>query len=346
MKYIGNKTRVLHFIEECLKKSKVEYKNVKVADLFAGTGSVSNFFLRNGCSVYSCDNMTYSICEQYRINFFTSEPSFYELKKYGLVSLSDVINYLNGLTGKKGYYFDNYAPSGKYGRKYFSDENAMKIDSISDTLAIWKKVLPQEKYCYLMGIFMCAADKVSNTAGTYGAYLKIWRSMALKELRLVKPDISSAGKNIIIQSDVCDFSKKFKSFDIVYLDPPYNSRQYAGYFHVLENIVSNDKPDLLGKTGMRRYDNQKSDYCIKSKVVKSFENLVKYIDSKCIVMSYSTEGLLSEDEIVKILSQKGRVSVYKHKYRRFKTNSWTSNKTGLKEIVFICIVDDDRLKTN
>lgn len=69
MKYIGNKTRILDFIEQSMIKSKIKYKNVKVADLFAGTGSVSNMFLKYGCETYSCDNMTYSICEQYRINF-------------------------------------------------------------------------------------------------------------------------------------------------------------------------------------------------------------------------------------------------------------------------------------
>lgn len=338
MKYIGNKTRVIDFIQKSMDSSKIDYKNKKVADLFAGTGSVSNFFLKNGCEVYSCDNMTYSICEQYRTNYYSTEPTFKELEECGIKSLSDVIKYLNELSGKKGYFYDNYAPSGKYERQYFSNNNAMKIDSIADTLELWKNKLPLDKYYYLQGIFMCAADKVSNTSGTYGAYLKIWRSMALKNIELEKPEITSKGVNVIVQDDVANFVKKYKKFDIVYLDPPYNCRQYASNFHVLESLVVNDKQDLKGKTGLRNYDNQKSDYCISSKVYNSFEKLINSIDSKYIVMSYSTEGLLSEDEIINVLSKKGEVSVFKNEYRRFKTNAWTEENTGLQEIVFICEV--------
>lgn len=339
MKYIGNKTRVLAFIQSCMDTSKIDYKNKKVADLFAGTGSVSNFFLKNGCEVYSCDNMTYSICEQYRVNYFSREPSFKELNKYNIQSLTDVLDYLNKLNGKKGYFFDNYAPSGRSKRQYFSDSNAMKIDAISDTLEEWKSQLTKDKYYYLQGIFMCAADKVSNTSGTYGAYLKIWRPMALKEMKLEKPEITSNGINIIVQDDVSNFVKKYKNFDIIYLDPPYNQRQYASNFHVLENLVVNDKQDLKGKTGLRNYDSQKSDYCISSKVYNSFKELINNIDSKYIVMSYSTEGLLSEEEIKNVLSAKGTVSVFKSEYRRFKTNAWTEENTGLQEIVFICEVN-------
>lgn len=339
MKYIGNKTRVLDFIKYCMDEFKINYKRKRVADLFAGTGSVSNFFLKNGCEVYSCDNMTYSICEQYRVNYYSKEPSFNELKGFNISTLSDVLNYLNNLEGKKGYFYENYAPSGKYNRQYFSDNNAMKIDSIADALDNWKKLLPNDKYSFLQGIFICAADKVSNTSGTYGAYLKIWRSMALKPIFLEKPELTSNGTNIIIKDDVANFVKNNKKFDIVYLDPPYNRRQYASNFHVLESIVVNDKQQLKGKTGLRNYDNQKSDYCMSSKVLNSFNELVKNIDSNYIVMSYSTEGLLKEKEIYDVLSKKGKVSVYKNDYRRFKTNAWTDDKTGLQEIVFICKVN-------
>ncbi len=339
MKYIGNKTRVLNFIKACMDDSKIKYKNKKVADLFAGTGSVSNFFLRNSCEVYSCDNMTYSICEQYRVNYYSEEPKFKELKKYDISSLSEVLEYLNKLKGKKGYFYDNYAPSGKFKRQYFSDENAMKMDSIADMLEKWKKLLPEDKYKYLQGIFMCAADKVSNTSGTYGAYLKIWRSMALKPITLEIPEITSKGINTIVKDDVSNFVRKNKNFDIVYLDPPYNRRQYASNFHVLESIVVNDKQELKGKTGLRNYDNQKSDYCISSKVFKSFNDLIENIDSKYIVMSYSTEGLLSEKEILEVLNKRGKTTVYKNDYRRFKTNAWTNDNTGLQEIVFICEIN-------
>lgn len=337
MKYIGNKTRVINFIEDSLKKERINYKNKKIIDLFAGTGSVSSFFLKNGSTVYSCDNMLYSICEQYRVNYFNNEPNFSELSSIlDDCSLDSVLKYLNNLEPVKDYFYENYAPSGKYGRRYFSDENAMKIDAIRSEIENWKSLLPDEKFLFLIGILMCAADKVSNTSGTYGAYLKIWRSMALKKISLEKSEFLSKGKNIIELNDVIDFAKKYKKVDIVYMDPPYNKRQYASNFHVLENIVVYDKQKLNGKTGLRDYSSQKSDYCIKNKVKKAFQELVDNIDAKYIIMSYSTEGLLSVDDILDILSKKGKTNIYRYDYRRFKTNAWTDGDTNLQELLFIC----------
>lgn len=341
MKYIGNKTRIIGFIEDSLNKAKIDYKDKKVIDLFAGTGSVSLFFLKNGSTVYSCDNMLYSICEQYRVNYFNEEPRFEELSKIlDNHSLDGVLEYLNNLKPIKDYFYDNYAPSGKFNRKYFSDENAMKIDAIRSEIEKWHPLLSREKYLFLLGILMCAADKVSNTSGTYGAYLKIWRSMALKKIILEKPEFLSNGKNLIELSDVMDCVKRHKKVDIVYMDPPYNKRQYASNFHVLENIVVYDKQELKGKTGLRNYSSQKSDYCIKSKIKKSFEKLINSIDSKYLIMSYSTEGLLSINEILEVLVKKGTTSVYRYDYRRFKTNSWTDGNTKLQELLFICKIVD------
>lgn len=337
MKYIGNKTRVIDFIEQSLKDAKIDYSNKIVIDLFAGTGSVSSFFLKNKSTVYSCDNMFYSICEQYRINYYTEEPTFEELKGHiDDTSLDGVLDYLNNIKPKRGYFFNNYAPDGSEQRQYFSNENAMKLDAIREQIRKWEKLLSQEKKCFLLGILMCAADRVSNTSGTYGAYLKIWRSMALKDLTLEKPKFYKHKFNYIELDDVLNCVSNHKNVDIIYMDPPYNKRQYASNFHVLENIVVYDKQELKGKTGLREYTNQKSDYCIKNKVKKSFEELVNNMDTNVLVMSYSTEGLLSEKEILEVLSKKGKTTVYRYDYRRFKTNAWTEGNTSLQELLFIC----------
>ena len=121
MKYIGNKSRLLGFIEDSLIDFGINYKNVVAYDLFAGTGSVSEFFLKNDCEVYSCDNMNYSEAEQYRKLYFKKEPEFNELKEViGFEKLDDVLSYLNNLEGKKGYFFENFCEQGAYKRRFFS----------------------------------------------------------------------------------------------------------------------------------------------------------------------------------------------------------------------------------
>ena len=339
MKYIGNKSRLIGFIEESLLDAKINYKNTVVYDLFSGTGSVSEFFLKNNCEVFSCDNMNYAIAEQYRKLFFREEPEFSELKNIiGYEKLDDILEYLNNLEGVKGYFFDNFCEEGKYKRRFFSTNNAKKIDAIRSKIEEWKEILPSEKYMFLVGILMNSADFVSNTAGTYGAYLKIWRSMALKDLELVKPEFINTGNIKLFVDDVINFVEKNRKADIVYMDPPYNTRQYPAYFSTLESIVVNDNQELKGKTGLRDYENQKSKFSIKKDVNGEFVKLVGKIKANYIVMSYSTEGILNKEFILETLNNKGKTKMYNTSYRRFKTNSWTDNNTNLKEILFICEV--------
>lgn len=339
MKYIGNKARLVGFIEDCLNDSEINYRGAKVYDLFSGTGSVSEFFLRNNCNVFSCDNMNYAIAEQYRKLFFREEPRFNELKEIiGYEELDDILNYLNNLEGKQGYFFENFCEEGEHQRRFFSSFNAKKIDAIRSKIEEWKTILPFEKYMFLVGILMDSADFVSNTAGTYGAYLKIWRSMALKELKLKKPEFINNGEILLYTDDVVNFAQKRDKADIVYLDPPYNTRQYPANFSVLESIVVNDNQELSGKTGLRNYEKQKSKFAVKKDVKQEFTRLIDNIESDYIVMSYSTEGILSTDFILDTLNNKGETKMYDTAYRRFKTNAWTEKDTNLKEILFICHV--------
>lgn len=341
MKYIGNKSRLIGFIEESLLDAKINYKNTTVYDLFSGTGSVSEFFLKNNCEVFSCDNMNYAIAEQYRKLFFREEPKFNELKKIiGYDKLDDILNYLNNLEGIEGYFFDNFCEEGKYKRRFFSTDNAKKIDAIRTKIEEWKDILPIEKYMFLVGTLMNSADFVSNTAGTYGAYLKIWRSMALKDLELVKPEFINTGNIKLFVDDVINFVEKNRKADIVYMDPPYNTRQYPAYFSTLESIVVNDNQELKGKTGLRDYEKQKSKFSIKKDVKDEFMKLIDEIEANYIVMSYSTEGILDKNFILEILNNKGKTKMYNTFYRRFKTNAWTDNNTNLKEILFICKVEN------
>ena len=317
MKYIGNKTRLLDFIYDSMVKSKIPMSGV-FCDIFGGTGSVGLFFKKHGFKIISNDFLTYSYIQQYVYVKMNKNPSFEKLKKQGIV---DVFDYLNNIPSYEGYAFENYAPSGKYQRRYFSDDNAKKIDAIRDQIEKWKKdnLINQEEYYTLVYSLINAADFIANISGTYGAFLKIWRSMALKDIKLLKPEFYDNNKNNeIFNTDANQLIDKI-SCDVLYIDPPYNERQYASYFHVLESLAVWDKQDLKGKTGQRDYSKQKSFYCLKNKAVDSFEDLIRKANAKYIILSYNNEGIIPKDEIVRILKNKGAVTEYQTQYRRFRT---------------------------
>lgn len=319
MKYIGNKTRLLDFIHNSIIDFGIPLHGVFL-DIFGGTGSVGRYFKDKGFKIISNDFMTYSYIHQFVNVTLNTMPKFKLISENGI---NGALQLLNSLNPKEGYVYENYSPSGKYGRKYFSDENGRKIDSIRDYIEKLKNEnkISEIEYLILVCALINAADFVSNISGTYGAYLKIWRSMALKPLILIEPKLIDNNKNNEIhQRDSNQLIKELIS-DVLYIDPPYNERQYASNFHVLESLAVWDKVELKGKTGQRDYSTKKSLYSLKKEAVNAFEELIEFANTKYIVLSYNNEGIISRDEILRILSKKGKLREYKQEYRRFRTES-------------------------
>lgn len=317
MKYIGNKSRLLDFIYESLRDMNIPDKGIFI-DIFSGTTSVAQFFKKLKYKIISNDFMTYSYVFQKTYIETNKMPDFKKLK---MGKIDDVIVFLNSLRPIKGYAFDNYAPSGKYRRQYFSDENAMKIDVIRDQIETWKSnnQISKTEFFVLVSSLIDAADFVANISGTYGAYLKIWRSMALKKMVLKIPNIfDNRENNQVFKKDANQLIREIRG-TILYLDPPYNSRQYASNFHVLESIAVWDKQSLRGKTGLRDYEDQKSLYCYKYKCAEAFEDLIKNARVDYIVLSYNNEGIIDREKIIEIMSLRGKVFEYIKGYRRFRT---------------------------
>lgn len=151
-----------------------------------------------------------------------------------------------------------------------------------------------------------AIDKVANTASVYGAFLKQLKKSAQKELSLQPAElIFNDNEHDIFNEDINKLIKNTKH-DVVYLDPPYNHRQYSGNYHILETIAKNDKPKIKGKTGMRDCSTQKSLYCSKNEVKKAYDELISNIHAKYIFLSYNDEGLMSLSDIKEIMSKRGK----------------------------------------
>lgn len=317
MKYIGNKTRLLDFIYDAVVDAGLPTEGVFV-DLFSGTASVGRYFKDKGYKVISNDFMTYSYIAQYVLIGINTMPSFSNVSKEGIAG---TLALLNSIEPVKGYIYDNFAPGGSAGRQYFSDANAMKIDAMRDQIEDWNnsKLLTKDEYYILVNSLIDAADFVANISGTYGAYLKIWRSMALKDINLLPPKLSDNKLvNEMYQQDANNIIRKLEA-DMVYLDPPYNQRQYAPNFHVLETLAVWDKQRLTGKTGLRDYSKHKSAYSQKAKAVAAFEDLVRNIKARFVVLSYNNEGIIPRSDLLRILHTVGDVKEYTTGYKRFRT---------------------------
>ncbi|MFH2013631.1 MAG: DNA adenine methylase [Patescibacteria group bacterium] len=339
MKYIGNKKRLLDFIDDVIKKEKLPKKGT-FFDVFTGTTNVAQHYKKKGYRIITNDFMTYSYIFQSAYIKTNEYPKFKKLlssKYFKEINnffnnkkepLKIVIDYLNKLPGKKGFIFKHYAPGGRDKRQYFSDQNAIKIDATRNQIDKWNKegLLNDIEFNILLASLIDAADFVANISGTYGAYLKIWRSMALKPFVIKIPELIEGNiDHKIYKENSNKIINKFKT-DILYIDPPYNSRQYAPNFHILETLARWDNPIVSGKTGLRPYDNQKSAYSQKAECKDAFLDLINKAKASYILISYNNEGIIPQDFILDVLSQKGKVKIYKKDYRRFRTERDHENR--------------------
>lgn len=319
MRYIGNKTRLLPEISRMLDEH-ADGDESTFADLFAGTNSVGLHF-KPRYSIISNDLLRFSNVMARAEIVANHAPSFRVLAEHGI---PDPIAFLNGpvpdgLAG--GYMTREYSPAGPAGRMFFTVENALRIDHIRDTIGCWHDDgwIDDMGFFWLLDSLIRAVSSVSNTTGTYAAYLKFWDGASRKPLRLQPVKVSGNGRrNAAYNMDAVRLAKRIRP-DVAYVDTPYNGRQYGSYYHLLETVARWDKPPLHGKAGMRDTSGMQSDFSRKSKVADAMDALFSSIHARHVLVSYSTDGILPEDDMLAIIGghAQGDVDVRRIPYRKY-----------------------------
>ena len=313
MRFIANKTNLLNDIAQVIKENCDGTEKV-FCDIFSGTASVARFF-KNRYKIISNDLLYFSYVLQKGTIENNEIPSFKKLEDR--LNIHDVFDYLENVDIKQEkfnkFIYENYSPNKKCERMYLTSENALRIDFIRNKIEEWrnKELINKNEYYYLLAALIEGVPFVSNITGTYGAYLKQWDKRAFKKFEMIRLNvIDNNVKNKCYNKNSNDLIQEI-SGDILYLDPPYNERQYLPNYHLLETIARYDNPEIKGKTGIRVYNSEKSNYCIKNKVYSEMEKLIKNAKFKHIIVSYNQDGLLSKNDIETILKKYGNKETYK-----------------------------------
>ena len=323
MRYIGSKTNLLSEIREVV--GSVASESSVLCDIFAGTGAVGRDF-KASHKVISNDILFFCYALNRAYIGIAQPPKFNKLTKELGVTPIDYLNSLplrTHVQSENDFISQKFSPAGTDERMYLTVSNALLIDEIRQNIERWsaENLIDQDEYFYLLASLIESVPSVSNIAGTYGAYLKHWDSRTAKRLTLAEIEVgASRAINEVHNKDANELVDSI-SGDVLYMDPPYNGRQYSSNYHVLETIARYDNPELKGKTGTRVDSSGTSDYCKKPKVAEAFESLVEKAKFKTLVISYSSEGLLSEDELVDMLERHGNGKSLRFKkipYRRYK----------------------------
>lgn len=313
MRYIGNKTNLLNNIKQVIEENCSGNEEV-FCDLFSGTSSVARFF-KNKYKIISNDILYFSYVLQKATISNNEIPNFEKLRNK--LKVENILDYLEtteiDMKNIKTFIYDNYSPNDNCERMYLTPENAKRIDYIRTNIEQWKKgeLISENEYYYLLATLIEGVPFISNITGTYGAYLKKWDKRAFKRFEMIRLNvINNYQGNECYREDANELIKKI-SGDILYIDPPYNSRQYLPNYHLLETIARYDEPNINGKTGIRIYTREKSNYCIKSKVYDELDELIKNAKFNHIIVSYNQEGILKKEEIEQILKKHGNENTYK-----------------------------------
>ena len=317
MNYIGSKQSLLDFLETTIEEftGYKEGDGFVFGDLFAGTGVVGQRYKEKGHSVISNDIQYYS----------------YVLNKHYIENIPELddslLEYFNNLNPVKGFIYNNYCEGSGSGRNYFTNENGMKCDAVRIELERLYRAgeINDNLYFYYLASLINSIDKYANTASVYAAFLKHIKKTAARDFQLTLLPVIS-GKTVKVYNEDVNVLIKIIQGDILYLDPPYNTRQYSTNYHILETIARYDNPKLSGITGLRDYKDQKSTFCSKRTACETFDDLIKNADFKYIFLSYNNEGIMPVDTISKIMSGYGKYSVFTKEYKRFKADKDENRK--------------------
>ena len=330
-RYLGNKYKLLPFITRVVEN---ECKNINtVADIFAGTGAVASAFIDKKITTNDIMYSNY-ICH---VAWFSSEH-------YSEEKVIKIITQYNNLKITE----DNYM-SDNFSNTYFSLDDCRKIGFIRQDIEdkFNSGVINARERALLITSLLYAMDKIANTCGHYDAYRQGVEFEKHLELYVPQPEPDVNENNVCYNMDTNELAPEIEA-DLIYIDPPYNSRQYCDAYHLLENVARWEKPEVFGVARKMDRTALKSDYCTQKATV-AFENLIDSIHAKYILLSYNnmankgndrSNAKISDDDIMKILSKKGKVKVFSEDYKAFSTGK--SDIQANQERLFLCICNNER----
>lgn len=342
LNYIGSKFQLLEWIEMSIleKTGWEDFNNKRIADLFSGTGVISHHFRKKGAITISNDAELYS----YVITHALSISTYNNKIASWIQKINAELNEGLHLQNEPQYITLQYSPRGEKGRMFFTEDNARRIDYIRNKIEEDKeKNNNLDDNIFLLATLILAADAVSNVPAVYGCFLKNFKAKAEKKLTLVPihtMTIVADKESQVYQSDILheEFLNNLSKVDIAYLDPPYNQRQYSKNYFPLNMIALNPTQQLAegilkGKTGIPE-SCFVSPFCKKRDIKLSLEKMINNVNAEWVVLSYSSEGLLSKEEIMELMQKKGEVSIVERVHKRFKSFEYNDDGTTF-EYLFI-----------
>lgn len=337
VRYIGSKARVAADIARVV--GPPDARDGRFVDGFCGTGAVAEAAATLGWDVHLNDTLVSSVVTAAARLTGEDKARFDAFGGY-----LEAIRELNSIAPLQGFIAREYSPlSASLGsdasgieRRYFTVENASRIDAIRRRIELWREehLLNLAEYRLLVADLLAAASRVANIAGTYGCYLREWSPSALRRLLLVPRSLLRTSVNVTTSTyDVLDIA--YEAGDVAYFDPPYTKRQYAAYYHISETIAVGDEPLVTGVTGLRPWRHLASDYCYRTRALGAIGRLVAECPARRVFLSYSSDGHVGRSDLERTLADMGEIRVHElGSIGRYRPNRRAGRRPEVDEYLF------------
>jgi adenine-specific DNA-methyltransferase len=306
-RYIGSKSRLIGQIANYIGPPK---EDAFFVDAFCGTGVVAEAAAALGWNIRINDNLHSAVISAGARLVSKEQAAFNRLGGY-----EKTIAKLNAVKPVQGFMWRTYSPASfdscGFERKYFTETNAAQIDAMRALITEWSEAASINEFeeRLLIADIFSALNRVANIAGTFGCFLSKWTSQAQDKIALRCRDLKSA--SVRVEATIGDvFDVPNSPQDLVYLDPPYTKRQYASYYHILETVALGDEPEVQGVAGLRPWKDRASDFCYKSRALKTLSRLVRSLKSQRVLLSYSSEGHVGMEDMKEELSKIGKSTMH------------------------------------
>jgi adenine-specific DNA-methyltransferase len=329
LNYIGSKHLLLDWLTQQIQTATgAGLSGKRIADLFGGTGSVSYHFRTLGATVTSNDVELYSSIITHTLTRGVYTPQ--------LQAHIDTLNKSLSEEAHKdtvGFMTTHYSPHGAKDRKFFTVDNARRVDYVRQQIELLRLTLSVDEHAFLLASLLYSADNVANVPAVYGCFLKNFKKTAEKPLMLVpihKNTVPSEASKTTNEDILNKTFLESLNVDILYLDPPYNERQYSKNYFPLNVLAKTPAeqaalPELTGKTGIPQ-DCFNSPFCRKAQVKDAFELIFKHCKAPYIFLSYNSESLIQKADMLTLMGKYGTVSVVERDYKRFKSFEYNEDK--------------------
>lgn len=328
-RYTGSKYKLREWIKSLITENCTDCSSF--FDVFGGTGIITATML-NLVQKAAINDFLYSneICYK----------AFFGNEEYGSQNLKIFVDNVSTLDKKN--LPDNYV-SANYGDKYFNHDDAKLIGVIREKIQVLYEggQLNEREFNILLASLLYSFDRCANTVGHYDAYIKKGCPSNF-DFELIEPVVGNAVVEIY-REDANKLARRI-SADVAFVDPPYNSRQYSRFYHVMETIAKWDKPPLSGKAMKPPLENM-SEYCrVNAPIV--FNDLIQNLNVRYIVVTYnntydskssSSRNKITLNQIKEILNYRGNTKIFEKSYSRF--NAGKTESTDHKEYLFITEVE-------